>query len=111
LLRDKAGNLYGTTWLCGSSGYGTVFKVDTSGTETVLHNFAGGSSDGAYPFLTSLLMDKKGNLYGVTGQGGASNLGTVYKLSKSGTLKVLHSFTGGDGYYMGTIRRELRLWI
>jgi len=99
LLRDKAGNLYGTTADCGASSVGTVFKIDTSGAETVLHSFT--VSDGGYPFYTSLLMDKKGNLYGVTSSGGTSGEGVVYKLSKSGTLTVLHSFTGGatDGCY------------
>ncbi len=99
LLRDKAGNLYGTTNSCGASNYGTVFKVDTSGSETVLHSFTG--SDGAYPYLTGLLMDKKGNLYGVTENGGTSFAGVLYELSKSGTLTVLHSFAGKttDGCY------------
>jgi len=99
LTRDKAGTLYGTTFNCGASGYGTVFTVDTSGTEIVLHSFSGGTKDGAYPDFTGLLMDEKGNLYGVTEEGGASNYGTVYKLNKSGkTLTVLYSFTGGtDG--------------
>jgi uncharacterized repeat protein (TIGR03803 family) len=56
------------TWLFGgSSGYGTVFKVDTSHNETVLHNFKGFmNSDGAYPILAGLIRDKAGNLYGTT---------------------------------------------
>jgi uncharacterized repeat protein (TIGR03803 family) len=95
LLRDSAGNLFGTTWKCGSFGYGVVFKVDTKGKETVLHSFAGGSTDGAYPYLTSLLMDAKGNLYGDTYQGGTANNGTVYELSNKGKMTVLHSFAGG----------------
>jgi uncharacterized repeat protein (TIGR03803 family) len=101
LLRDKAGNLYGTTEVCGASSQGTVFKVATSGTETVLHSFTGGTTDGGNPLYTSLLMDKKGNLYGVTYGGGTSSEGVVYKLSKTGTLTVLHSFSGGttDGCY------------
>jgi len=101
LLRDQAGNLYGTTTNCGASGYGTVFKVDPSGTETVLHNFAGGSSDGANPAYASLLRDQAGNLYGTTYGGGTSNAGVVYELSKSGTETALYSFAGGlsDGCY------------
>jgi len=95
LLRDGMGNLYGTTANCGNSGAGTVFKVHPNGTETVLHSFANGSKDGAVPTLTSLIMDKKGNLYGVTSEGGSADEGVAYKLSKNGTLTVLHSFTGG----------------
>src|SRR5215469_15863318 len=50
LVQDTAGNLYGTTPYGGNPGpYGTVFEVDTSGTETVLHNFVGGT-DGCYPW-------------------------------------------------------------
>jgi uncharacterized repeat protein (TIGR03803 family) len=95
LLRDAAGNLYGTTEVCGASGVGTVFKLTNTGKETVLHSFAGGSSDGEFPSFTSLLMDSSGNLYGVAEQGGTDNQGVVYKLSKNGKLKVLHSFAGG----------------
>ncbi len=95
LFRDGAGNLYGTTANCGKSGAGTVFKVHPNGTETVLHSFANGKKDGAVPTLTSLIMDKKGNLYGVTSEGGSAGEGVAYKLSKSGKLTVLHSFTGG----------------
>jgi uncharacterized repeat protein (TIGR03803 family) len=99
LTRDEAGNLYGTTEAGGSSNLGTVFKIDNSGTETVLHNFGG--SDGGSPLYARLLMDTEGNLYGVTQAGGYSNYGVVYKLSKGGTFTVLHSFAGGkkDGCY------------
>ncbi len=94
LIRDKNGNLYGTTVYGGSSNFGVVFRVATNGRFTVLHSFAG--SDGGYPQHGSLLMDTKGNLYGTNQQGGAAgNCGVVYKLSKSGTLTVLHSFAGG----------------
>ncbi len=49
LVADKAGNLYGTTWVGGSYGVGAVFKVDTTGSETILHSFTGGS-DGCGPY-------------------------------------------------------------
>ena len=95
VIRDSAGNLYGTTYIGGASGLGTIYKVTKGGTETVLHNFTGGASDGAFPYLTGLLMDSAGNLYGVTEGGGASDNGVVYVVSPSGTLTVLHSFAGG----------------
>ncbi len=98
LLRDKAGTLYGTTGECGASNYGTVFKLTKSGKETVLHSFAGGSSDGQYPYYGALIMDEEGNLYGITDTGGAYSLGTLFELSKSGKETLLHSFGGtGDG--------------
>ncbi len=95
LIRDDKGPLYGTTEAGGPSNVGTVFKVSKSGTETVLHTFTRGSSDGAYPIYTSLLTDPDGNLYGVAEEGGTSNLGVLYKLSKKGNLTLLHSFAGG----------------
>ena len=97
LIIDTAGNLYGTTAFGGASSNGTVFKIDTSGNETVLHSFAGFPGDGANP-SAALIMDKRGNLYGTTETGGASGFGTVFKLSTSGKETVLYNFTGSpDG--------------
>jgi uncharacterized repeat protein (TIGR03803 family) len=100
LVLDKNGDLYGTTNEGGRHNLGTVFRVDATGKEKVLHTFAGGPKDGAYPFLTSLLL-ANGNFYGVTPNGGASNYGMVYRMSKKGKVTVLYSFTGGtnDGCY------------
>ena len=98
LIRDASGNLYGTTFLGGESGYGTVFRLDTSGTLTTLHSFSGGATDGCSPF-GGLLRDKAGNFYGTTYYCGSSNHGTVFKVDTSGTEAVLHSFTGSDGAY------------
>ena len=103
LIFDAAGNLYGTTEGGGSSGGGTVFKLapnqDGSWTESVLHSF--NHSDGHWP-LAGLIFDGAGNLYGTTEQGGAHNLGTVFRLAPnadgSWTESVLHSFNGNDGY-------------
>jgi uncharacterized repeat protein (TIGR03803 family) len=102
LTRDDAGNLYGTASFCGSSGYGTIFKIDTARKFSVLHSFTDKSSDGAGPYYGHLTMGKSGNLYGVTGGGGGpSNYGVVYKLSSSGKFTMLHRFVGGttDGCY------------
>jgi uncharacterized repeat protein (TIGR03803 family) len=93
---DVAGNLYGTASSGGSSGAGVVFKLKTSGQETVLHNFTGGA-DGANP-QASLILDKAGNLYGTTNAGGISNAGTVFEVTRTGKERVLHTFAGGaDG--------------
>lgn len=93
---DKKGDLYGTTDSCGASNYGIVWKVTKNGTETVLHSFAGGSSDGENP-IAGVILDATGNLYGDTELGGTFGLGTVYELSEEGTLTLLHSFDGSDG--------------
>jgi uncharacterized repeat protein (TIGR03803 family) len=96
LIVDTAGNLYGTTSAGGANNNGTVFKITPSGTETILYSFGTGT-DGSYP-ISSLIMDTLGNLYGTTYTGGTNNLGTVFKVTPSGTESVLHSFgTGTDG--------------
>jgi uncharacterized repeat protein (TIGR03803 family) len=95
LLRDKAGNLYGTTSQGGTSNDGMLFKITPRGKEIILHTFTGGTKDGKYPSYTSLLTDAQGNLYGVTEEGGAADGGILYKLSTSGKLTILHSFKGG----------------
>ena len=92
--------LYGTTDAGGAYGYGTVFKVTAGGKETVLHSFnsAFPTLDGAHPYAGLVLY--KGILYGTTRYGGASNLGTVFSITKAGAETVLCSFQGGaDGAY------------
>jgi uncharacterized repeat protein (TIGR03803 family) len=100
LLRDQNGNLYGTAVSGGSANCGVIFKIDTAGTETVLYNFLGGTTDGCSP-EQGLVEDEAGNLYGTTAGGGNASCyegcGTVFKLSPDGTEVLLHSFTGVDG--------------
>jgi uncharacterized repeat protein (TIGR03803 family) len=106
LVRDSAGNLYGTTPAGGAYGWGAVFEVVPSGaasTEKMLYSFTG-KSDGALP-RSGLALDSAGNLYGVAQFGGSLNClagcGTVFKLSPSGgawNFSVLHGFVNGkDG--------------
>jgi uncharacterized repeat protein (TIGR03803 family) len=90
LIFDSGGALYGTTFLttaCGDpSDKGTVFKLTppvppaTQWTETLLHEFTGGSNDGANP-NDHLILDSAGALYGTTQLGGTPNSGTVFKLT------------------------------
>lgn len=107
LLRDAAGNLYGTTvngggaGPCNNFGCGTVFKLGPVGNETVLHAFTGGT-DGGNP-TAGLISDSAGNLYGTTGFGGNSTTvcsfgcGTVFKVDSAGNATPLLSFSGADG--------------
>ena len=95
VIRDAAGNLYGTTYGC-SPTRGTIFKIDSAGLFTVLHTFAGFPADGSGPIFGQLARDNSSSLYGVTTQGGAYNAGVVYKVSETGVLKILHSFGGGS---------------
>jgi uncharacterized repeat protein (TIGR03803 family) len=97
LIRDAAGNFYGTTENGGKFGFGTLFKVDKNGKETILHNFAGGKNDGATPFLNGLVQDSKGNLYGMTNAGGLHSFGVIYKFDVQGHETILRNFSGTDG--------------
>lgn len=103
LLRGRQGELYGTTSGGGSNphcpGCGTVFRLDPSGAETVLHTFAGGST-GASP-RGGLVRDVKGTLYGTTTNGGDLSAcylgcGTIFQLSIRG-FKHLYTFEGKSG--------------
>jgi uncharacterized repeat protein (TIGR03803 family) len=98
VIRDAAGNLYGTTYDAGAFGYGVVFKLDSAGKETVLHTFTG--ADGIWPDA-GLIRDSSGNLYGTTWDGGAAEggtckhgCGTVFKVDSTGKETVLYAFTG-----------------
>jgi uncharacterized repeat protein (TIGR03803 family) len=104
LVRDPAGNLYGVTYFGGAFEGGTVFKLDASNNETIVHSF-GGNGDGAPPG-GGLARDRAGNLYGTTTEGGSSYFGTVFKLDTSGKETVLHTFLGkqGNGPDWGVIR-------
>jgi uncharacterized repeat protein (TIGR03803 family) len=91
-LLDVNGQLYGTTTLGGeyATNAGTVFALDATGKERVLHSFGHGS-DGLEP-LGNLV--RIGNtLYGTTAFGGTHVLGTVFALTLSGRERVLHNFS------------------
>ena len=109
LIRDAAGNFYGTTQFGGASNRGLVFRLDPTGHETILYTFTG-ASDGGIP-IGRLLRDGAGNLYGMTSLGGDAtcSCGTVFKLAKDGSLKVLHSFKGGKDGVQNQGQAELGL--
>lgn len=106
LFRDKAGNLYGTTYAggitsqCpnGDTGCGTVFKLTAAGKESVLHAFTNGT-DGALP-TTSVAVDSAGNVYGTAlneaQSGGDAGNGLVYKVDTKNNFTVLHTFCAVD---------------
>jgi len=106
LVRDPAGNLYGTTMDGGTYNKGAVFRMTPAGNgkwnEDVLFSFNDPAVNGDGP--SALIMDAVGNLYGTTFQGGFPQAGTAYELLPSGhgayVEKVLYTFAGGkDGLY------------
>jgi uncharacterized repeat protein (TIGR03803 family) len=106
LIQCKDGNLYGTTSRGGANtctlrpGYriscGTVFKITTSGTATTLASF---SQATGCEVSAPLIQATDGNFYGTTPNCGGTypGLGTIFKVTPTGTLTALHSFTGADG--------------
>jgi uncharacterized repeat protein (TIGR03803 family) len=94
LIQGSDGNFYGTTASGGSAGNGTIFRMTAAGTVTVLHAFTGGAMDGAVP-QAALIQGRDGNFYGTTTSGGATDQGTVFRMTPAGTVTVLHSFIGG----------------
>lgn len=105
LVRDNAGNLYGTTVQGGDFGGGTVFELSPSQNgwvHKVLYSFTGGA-DGGEPYK-GVTLDAQGNLYGTAVTGGSGfgcegGCGVVYKLTRAGDIwqqSVIYSFNGGD---------------
>jgi uncharacterized repeat protein (TIGR03803 family) len=96
VIFDGAGNLYGTTADGGTNGTGTVFELSPTAkgwNEIILYNFLDGA-DGGYPW-SGVIMDKSGNLYGATAEGGSGNSGAVFELSPSAdgwTERVIYNF-------------------
>jgi uncharacterized repeat protein (TIGR03803 family) len=104
-VQGRDGNLYATDI---NDDYGHILKITPSGTLTVFHNFCPqrNCTDGAYPF-GQLVLGSDGNFYGTTEGGGNTSgscgsygCGVVYKITTGGTVRVLHTFSGGsDGGY------------
>lgn len=94
LIRDAAGNLYGTAEYGGDDNSGVVFRISPAGKYTLLHAFHG--TDGAAP-VAGLVEDQAGNLYGAASLGGRSHHGVIFKIDAAGAYSVLHNFTGADG--------------
>src|ERR1700677_702343 len=111
LVEAKDGNLYGTTYYGGTNscifgsthyGCGTSFKITPKGTLATPYDFCSqsGCADGQAP-EAALVQGADGNLYGTTYYGGdarcSGGCGTIFKITPSGTLTMLHSFDSSDG--------------
>lgn len=107
LVLGRDGNFYGTTEYGGSGGFGTVFKITTTGVLTVLANFDGNTTGGE-PY-GGVTLGTDGSYYGTTDSSGPGGVGTVFRVTTNGIITVIHSFstptsngssyTNGDGTY------------
>jgi len=103
VIRDAAGNLYGTTSAGGPTGNGVIFELARSGRKysyRVLHSFDGAADGGVA--VTQLIMDMAGNLYGTATADGSNFGGTAFQLSpdanhENWTYKVLTNFCSSGG--------------
>jgi uncharacterized repeat protein (TIGR03803 family) len=93
LVQARDGNLYGETFEGGAYGFGTIFKTTPNGVLTTVHNFCAqsGCPDGSAP-LDTMIQASNGNVYGVTRDGGAQNMGTIFQLTLSGEFTTLYNF-------------------
>ena len=92
-VQANDGSFFGTTVDGGTGGSGTVARLTSQGTLTLVHQFSG--SDGSDP--RNLIKASDGNFYGDTAEGGSNGSGTVYRLTSAGTLTTIHNFAGLDG--------------
>jgi len=93
LIEGSDGMLYGTTYIGGASGSGTVYKMDFSGAVTTLYSFSG--TDGSAP-RAPLLRANDGRFYGTTSFGGRNSKGTLFRMDSSGAVTIIHFFDGPD---------------
>jgi uncharacterized repeat protein (TIGR03803 family) len=111
LIQGLDGYFYGTTNGVGTSSSGTVFKITPAGVLTTLYSFCAKTDcgDGQYP-QAALVQGTDGNFYGVTSNGGANSLGTVFVVTSNGQLRTLYSFcsqagcTDGQSPYTGLVQ-------
>ncbi|HMK85308.1 MAG TPA: choice-of-anchor tandem repeat GloVer-containing protein, partial [Steroidobacteraceae bacterium] len=98
IFQASDGNFYGVTNNGGADDFGTVFEI-SSGVGSILYAFgpldSTGALNGSYP--TGLIQGSDGNFYGTTTSGGSGFLGTVFKMTPSGTETVIHAFGPAGG--------------
>jgi uncharacterized repeat protein (TIGR03803 family) len=116
LAYDSSGNLYGTAQSGGANFNGTVFQITPEGVLTTLYSFCSETNcaDGSDPGAGLVALG--GDFYGTTQSGGASGVGTIFKITASGQLTTLHSFCSetncadGEVVYGAMIAADGKLW-
>jgi uncharacterized repeat protein (TIGR03803 family) len=101
LVAGPDGTFYGTTWLGGGFGGGTVFNISPAGILTTIYSFNGGSV--GYSPNTPLALGSDGNFYGTTGGGIGGFDGAIFKVSPAGDLASLYEFDVFDEFSFGSL--------
>lgn len=104
LVKAKDGNFYGVTESGGKYGYGTVFKLSSTGQFTTLSDF-GNETDvyvGPKTPRAALIQASNGLLYGTSSSGGKFGKGTVFSVTTTGVYKVLINFSDQTGSFLGS---------
>jgi len=102
IVQGVDGNFYGAANHGGTFGEGSIFKVTPDGTLSELYAFCttlGNCTDGRFP--SGLILGADGNFYGITGSGGATDFGSLFKLTPDGTLTTVYSFCPSPGCFQG----------
>jgi len=107
LIQGTDGLFYGEADLGGANQQGTLYKISREGTFTTIYAFCSLSdcADGSEP-IAGLVQASDGNFYGTTsglGGGQSTPYGTVFRITRSGTLTTLHVFDHTDGSWAGTM--------
>lgn len=105
---EPDGTLYGVTSAGGLgfdqspwTGNGTTFKITPEGELVTLHYFTGYPDEPSDSSFSGLYHAADGNFYGTSGGGGANANGTIFRMTPSGNVEVLYSFSRRD-YTTGT---------
>jgi uncharacterized repeat protein (TIGR03803 family) len=95
ILKDRDGNLYGTTALGGTMNLGTLFKLSPPSTPNSPWNFTVLRNDGIGYGMT---LGSNGIFYGTRG-GGFNNGGSIFKMNADGVIETVYSFSGDEGFF------------
>lgn len=97
VIRDSRGNLFGTTAYSGTGGYGVVYKLTSTGTETILYSFSQLADAQGQDSEGGVIFGAAGQLYGATVGGGSGGTGVIYEVTGVGQENVLYNFPGSPG--------------
>jgi uncharacterized repeat protein (TIGR03803 family) len=97
LIQANDGHLYGTSFIGGVEGAGTIFRVTLTGQFTLLRSMGATATDASLPY-TGLVQGPDNNLYGTTLRGGNNDKGAIFRIALDGSnFEIVHHFSGANG--------------